>query len=196
MKKDIKYYMDLDYPVEIRKDPSGGYFVRIPDLENCMSQGETTEEALSNIDEARRLWIEVMLEDGHPIPEPQDTEEYSGKILVRMPKLLHKKLAVQATRENISLNQYMVSLLSEATGIKHKTIETHELMDKVARLTTKLNSLFSEGWLKDLPQATRKPAYGLTGDTSDTVLWPPVKRQVSGSIYDSKSPQLEERVGV
>lgn len=46
------------------------------------------------------------------IPLPSSDNSYSGKLLVRMPKSLHRRLAETAEREGVSLNQYIVSLLS------------------------------------------------------------------------------------
>jgi len=113
-KKDLAYYMELPYNIIIRKDPYGGYFAKIEELEGCMTQGETYEEALKNIREAMELWLENALEDGDIIPEPvADEEEFSGKFVLRLPKTLHRKLARNAYKENVSLNQYVVFLLSE-----------------------------------------------------------------------------------
>jgi predicted RNase H-like HicB family nuclease len=41
-----------------------------PDLEGCVAVGETPEEALSNLAEARRLWLETAYEQGDEIPLP------------------------------------------------------------------------------------------------------------------------------
>jgi predicted HicB family RNase H-like nuclease len=41
------------------------------------------------------------------------TEEYSGKLVLRMPKQLHADLAAAAEREGMSLNSYLVYLLAE-----------------------------------------------------------------------------------
>ncbi|MDQ1351339.1 MAG: hypothetical protein QG657_1641 [Acidobacteriota bacterium] len=113
-KKDLAYYMELPYNIIIRKDPYGGYFAKIEELEGCMTQGETYEEALKNIREAMELWLENALEDCDIIPEPvADEEEFSGKFVLRLPKTLHRKLARNASKENVSLNQYVVFLLSE-----------------------------------------------------------------------------------
>jgi predicted RNase H-like HicB family nuclease len=45
--------------VLVRPESSGGYSVSVPALSGCFSQGETLEEALSNIREAAELWLEV-----------------------------------------------------------------------------------------------------------------------------------------
>jgi predicted RNase H-like HicB family nuclease len=41
-----------------------------PDLEGCVAVGETLEEALANLAEARRLWLETAYEQGDEIPLP------------------------------------------------------------------------------------------------------------------------------
>jgi len=45
----------------IEKDEFG-YFASIPELEGCVSQGETYEEALNNIKEALELYLESLSE--------------------------------------------------------------------------------------------------------------------------------------
>jgi antitoxin HicB len=69
---------------------------------------------MGNINEARELWIETAYEAGDDIPLPSNDDSYSGKLLVRMPKSLHRRLAETAENEGVSLNQYIVSLLSAA----------------------------------------------------------------------------------
>lgn len=55
----LEYYLSLKYPMSIYPEDEGGYTVMISDLPGCMSQGETLEEALANLDEARQLWLET-----------------------------------------------------------------------------------------------------------------------------------------
>jgi predicted RNase H-like HicB family nuclease len=43
---------------------------RHPDLKGCVAVGETPEEALANLEEARRLWLETAYEHGDEIPLP------------------------------------------------------------------------------------------------------------------------------
>lgn len=42
----------------------------------------------------------------------QDLEEYSGKLVLRIPRSLHKALKEAAEIEGVSLNQYMLYKLS------------------------------------------------------------------------------------
>lgn len=44
--------------VVIEAQEEGGYTVYVPSLPGCISQGETTEEALNNIKEATELYLE------------------------------------------------------------------------------------------------------------------------------------------
>jgi predicted RNase H-like HicB family nuclease len=46
----------------------GGYWVEVPSLPGCFSQGETKEEALENIKEAIALHIEDMIAAGEEVP--------------------------------------------------------------------------------------------------------------------------------
>lgn len=117
-RKPLDYYLSLKYPVSIEEAPEGGYFIQIKDLPGCLSQGETIEEALENIEEARQLWIESMYEDGNEVPLPGSAEkQYSGKFNIRMPKSLHRKLDEMAEQEGVSLNHYLVSTLSRVVGM-------------------------------------------------------------------------------
>jgi antitoxin HicB len=63
----------LSYPVVVQplKDEDGGGFVAtVPDLAGCMSDGETPEEALHNVQGAINAWIEAANELGRNVPTP------------------------------------------------------------------------------------------------------------------------------
>jgi len=120
MRKDLDFYLNLHYPVTIHPDPDGGFVAEIEELPGCMTQGETLEEVFEAIGDAKQCWIEVAFNDGHEVPLPRDMGEYSGKILIRIPKNLHRVLAHAAKREGVSLNQYMTSLL--AAGVQRDAV--------------------------------------------------------------------------
>lgn len=101
--------MKAQFPFEVASE-DGEYFITFPDLPGCMSGGRTIAEALKNAEEAKRLWIETTLKRGGAVPEPASA--YSGRLVLRMPKSLHRDLAARARREGVSLNQYLLSLVS------------------------------------------------------------------------------------
>ena len=63
----------LEYSVLVEPltlDEGGGYAATVPDLPGCMSDGETPEDALTNVRDAIAAWIEAAREMGRPNPEP------------------------------------------------------------------------------------------------------------------------------
>jgi antitoxin HicB len=65
--------MKLEYAVRIERlaeDEGGGYLATVPDLPGCMSDGETPEEALKNVQDAITSWIETAKEWKMDIPQP------------------------------------------------------------------------------------------------------------------------------
>ncbi len=68
---------------------------------------------------SKRMMFESLLAEGVEMPEPKNEDEtdYSGKFIVRMPKSLHRSLAERAEAEGVSLNQFVVSLLSLSAAV-------------------------------------------------------------------------------
>jgi antitoxin HicB len=58
------------YLCRFRPEPEGGFTVTCPKLPPVVTYGETLEEAQANAREAIELYLEVMREDGQPIPPP------------------------------------------------------------------------------------------------------------------------------
>ena len=61
-----------DYHINIfYSEEDEGYIADIPDLAMCSAFGDTPAEALSEVEAAKRLWLEAAKADGKPIPEPR-----------------------------------------------------------------------------------------------------------------------------
>jgi antitoxin HicB len=59
----------IEYTVILHWDDEyNGYWVEVPALPGCVSQGKTKDEALANIKEAMQLHLECLREDGETIP--------------------------------------------------------------------------------------------------------------------------------
>ena len=105
-----------DYEISLRRDEEGTYFATVDELPGCMADGATPNQAVDNLREATRTWISSRKAAGLDVPRPRERSEFSGKFLVRMRKSLHAWCARDAAKEGVSLNQFIVSLLSEACG--------------------------------------------------------------------------------
>jgi antitoxin HicB len=118
MTRTVEEYLELGYPVELRRNPDGSYFAEHPDLPGCMTEADTPNDAVASLAEAAKDWIQDRLARGLNVPEPVPEESYSGKFVVRLPSSLHGLLARRASREDTSLNQLVVSLLSSCVGLE------------------------------------------------------------------------------
>lgn len=132
MKKDLNYYLKLEYPIEINpipKNKGGGYEAIIPQLGRYafIGDGETIEEAIKDLEKTKKEYFRDYLQKGTKIPEPKvEGEDYSGKFLVRVPTFLHKYLSEEAKKNGISLNQYVNVLLSMNSPIQEFKSLTHQ----------------------------------------------------------------------
>ena len=112
--KTLNEYMSMSYKMEIIEDQDeGGFVISYPDLQGCITCGETIESAMQNAKDAKREWSIAALEEGIEIYEPDSLENYSGQFKLRIPRSLHRSLAEHSQREGISMNQYCVYLLSK-----------------------------------------------------------------------------------
>ncbi len=61
-----------DYHINIfYSDDDDGYIADVPDLEACSAFGQTPDEALREVQQAKKLWLEVARAEGKPIPPPE-----------------------------------------------------------------------------------------------------------------------------
>jgi predicted RNase H-like HicB family nuclease len=105
--------LPYNYIVKPIHDESGSYFhASVLEFDGCHSTGDTFEEAYSSLLEAMEGWIETKLGNGYTVPPPFDAGNFSGKFVVRLPKTLHARLALEAEKEGVSLNQYALYKLS------------------------------------------------------------------------------------
>lgn len=152
-RKGLEYYLGLRYPITLVPEAEGGYTVLVADLPGCMSVGETVEEAMEMIEDARRLWLEVAYEHGDEIPLPSTERHYGGKVLVRMPPTLHRRLLESAEAEEVSLNQHIVALLAETSALNTLRRELGGLRSDVQALQQRMDNW--DGYTFEYQASTR-----------------------------------------
>ncbi|HEX7998716.1 MAG TPA: type II toxin-antitoxin system HicB family antitoxin [Pyrinomonadaceae bacterium] len=71
----------LNYTVIMTPDETGGYIVTCPALPGLVTEGDTLEEARTMAADAIRGYLEVLIEDGEPVPADNAiTEEIAIEI--------------------------------------------------------------------------------------------------------------------
>ena len=76
----------VDYPFEVRPlsaEEGGGFLISYPDFSDCLSDGETVEEALANGKDALKATINALKANDLPVPSPISGGVASGKFVAR-----------------------------------------------------------------------------------------------------------------
>ncbi|MEA5535196.1 type II toxin-antitoxin system HicB family antitoxin [Crocosphaera sp. XPORK-15E] len=68
--KTLEDYLTLSYPITFSPEEEGGYTVMIQDLPGCISTGETFQEAMDNILDAKQQWLKTAIQYQDSIPLP------------------------------------------------------------------------------------------------------------------------------
>src|SRR5215210_1036484 len=92
IEQQVQELLKRPYRKVIRGDTEEGFLAEAPELPHCFTAGETEEEALEMLRDAMAGWFESALVHGDSIPEPAEGRKdgYSGRLLLRMPKMLHR----------------------------------------------------------------------------------------------------------
>jgi len=144
MKKDINYFMNLNYKIEITPIPEemgGGFEASIPQLGKYafIGYGNIIDEALKDLEETKIEYFKEFLEKGIEIPEPEKPKkEFRGDFLLRMPTYLHEDLYYTAKKNDVSINQFINYLLT-------KNLQTYMIGDL---LTQHFQHFWDTVWLK------------------------------------------------
>lgn len=100
------------------------YWVEFPDLEGCVTDGETLEEAMKNAQDAMGLYLAALIEEGQKLPEASDIRKIRSESAVtyvsvdvnqyrRSTKAVKKTLSLpewlaeEAEKQNISLSKLL-----------------------------------------------------------------------------------------
>jgi predicted HicB family RNase H-like nuclease len=75
----------------------------------------TQEDALRGLRDVVAEAVNDLQDSGEPVPDPLSSRSYSGKFNLRVGEQLHRKLAIEAAEEHLSLNQYVVRRLNNAS---------------------------------------------------------------------------------
>ena len=80
--KNKAYYLDLEYEIIVRGlklEDAGGYFAYYKDIKGVMGDGESMEEAMSDVKSAFSAYLKVALENSEEIKEPSHLDKSKRK---------------------------------------------------------------------------------------------------------------------
>ena len=112
----VAEYLKKPYGRLLVPEEEGGYRAEVVEFPGCFAEGETAAETAANLEDAASSWLEAAVAKGQVIPQPLEELDYSGKLVVRLPKSLHRRAAYAANRDGVSLNQFIVSSIAEQIG--------------------------------------------------------------------------------
>ncbi len=113
-KKDINYYLDLNWSYTIEQESERGkhfYIIRVNELPGICTDADTIEEGMENIKEAIEAAIILYLESNRPIPEPIKKEAFKGSIAYRTTRERHYFVAKAAKAMHKSISKTIDELI-------------------------------------------------------------------------------------
>jgi len=69
-------------------------------------------EALRGIERLVSGVIDELKQSGEPVPQPIATQTFSGRLNLRVPPELHRKLTIEAANHGVPLNKYATDRLT------------------------------------------------------------------------------------
>lgn len=105
-------YKPEQYSYNVAWSEDDGVFIgRVSEFPSLAAHGASQEKALREIRTVVGYVLEDLAEEGAPIPVPLGKRSFSGKLNVRMPKDLHRRLALESETQGVSLNALINSKL-------------------------------------------------------------------------------------
>lgn len=121
----VEEYMARPYRIEVYRDEDY-WAAEFPDLSGLVAGHETWEGLQDAIEDAKHAYFEAAIRDGRPLPLPAvRQEDFSGKLVLRLSKSLHRRAARAAEREGVSLNSFLSTALARELGV----VETKEQLE-------------------------------------------------------------------
>jgi antitoxin HicB len=112
----VEDYMQLPYVMEVVWDEDY-WAATFPELPGLVAAADKWEDLQQKIDDAKWSYFEAAIEAGLPIAEPgEGGEPASGRVLLRLPKSLHRQAARAASRDAVSINTFLVTAIARELG--------------------------------------------------------------------------------
>lgn len=92
---------------------------RVKELPDARDYAESATDAYDLAIDTIETSAATFEREGRTFPPPvHPQDDFSGRVTLRLPKSLHRRLAMEAECEGASLNQHLVNVLSQDAGAR------------------------------------------------------------------------------
>lgn len=140
------------YTITIRKEECDAEFLyvgRVAEFPNISAYEDTFEAAralvIDSIQTLKKIADETQAD--FPIPYPVVSDEFSGRVTLRLSKSLHAQVSRLAAQEEISVNQYLVTAIAYYAGETNGTSKL--LAEAVNLLGHVVTTAMSQWWTRN-----------------------------------------------
>src|ERR1700730_19134426 len=89
----VNEYLKKPYGRVVVPESDGTFRAEIIEFPGCIATGDTAAEALASLENVAESWLEATIARGQHVPEPIEGGGFSGKLVVRLGRDLHRRAA-------------------------------------------------------------------------------------------------------
>jgi len=113
---EVAEYMRRPYLMEVVWDEDY-WAATFPELPGLVAAADTWDDLKRKIADAKESYFEAALDAGLPIAEPgENSAPASGRVLLRLPRTLHRLATRAAARDGVSINMFLVAAVAKELG--------------------------------------------------------------------------------
>lgn len=122
------------YPAVFQKEDTG-YSVWVPDIEGCVSQGESISEAMENITDAIGLMLETLADHNLDIPAPSSPEKIKTEenqfvsVVPFDPAEYDEKYSAKAVKKTLTIPNWL-NTMAERSNINFSAVLQKALIEE------------------------------------------------------------------
>ena len=103
-------YKAEDYTYKVFwSEEDNSFIATVAEFPRLSSIEESQSEAFTGMVKLVDFVLKEMRKEGEEPPAPLTRRKYSGEIRLRMPKEVHRRVAMEAAEQGVSINQLLVS---------------------------------------------------------------------------------------
>lgn len=126
--------MAKPYVRRLMKEEDDTYTASILEMPGCVASGSDPIEALKKLEHVSESWVESALKSGYEFRDPIDSSHFTGKIALRLPRMLHKQVAEMAMLDETSINQFLVMAISSYVSGRFVTDRVKDVLGMVSNI--------------------------------------------------------------